>query len=53
MQTIRCKHCGKFFFEAEGNATIIKDCPKCRHRNKIKIESINTDKCIIKIISKA
>jgi phage FluMu protein Com len=37
MQKIRCKQCGKLLLEAEGQATIIKDCPKCKTRNFIEI----------------
>jgi phage FluMu protein Com len=52
MQTIKCKQCGKVLFEAEGDAKIIKDCPKCKCRNEINIENTNTPKFMSKIINK-
>lgn len=41
MQTLRCKECGKVLLEAEGQAHIVKDCPKCKTRNEF---YINKDK---------
>lgn len=37
MQEIKCKRCGKLLMEAEGSATIIKICPKCKTKNIITI----------------
>lgn len=41
MQTLRCKNCNKVLLEAEGQAHIVKDCPKCKTRNEF---YINKDK---------
>ncbi|KHD34356.1 regulatory protein [Clostridium acetobutylicum] len=38
MQTLKCKKCGKTLLEAEGQANIIKVCPKCKNRNEFHIK---------------
>lgn len=37
MQKLRCKKCNKVLMEVEGQAHIIKDCPKCKTRNEFYI----------------
>ncbi|MCR3759160.1 hypothetical protein KYB31_09175 [Clostridium felsineum] len=37
MEILKCKKCGKTLLEAEGQANIIKVCPKCKTRNEFYI----------------